>query len=120
MTDDLRLPLTGRRRDDTCRGELPADIAAGDYWKVLDRSSGEPARSEEARNLTGTVWMVVAPIGDGEGFGIGNLTKHTVREHEDGTISVQPGDESSNSILVTGAHGRQFHGYIERGVWRSA
>ncbi len=51
------------------------------------------------------------------GYGIGNLTKHTIREEDDGTISVRPGDGSSNSILITGAHGRTWHGYIERGVW---
>jgi hypothetical protein len=40
-----------------------------------------------------------------------------VREHEDGTISVRPGDGSSNSILITGHDGEQYHGYIECGVW---
>lgn len=113
-----RLPLTGRRREDTPRGILPDDLRAGDYWRVLDRSNGEPVEIVgEPTNLTGGAWMVVAPIGDAEGYGLGNLTKHTVREHEDGTISVQPGDGSSNSILITGAHGHQFHGYILRGVW---
>lgn len=111
--------MIGRRRPDTPRGELPDDLRRGDYWKVLDKSSGEPARSDEPTNLTGTVWMVAAPIGDGEGYGLGNLTKHTVREHDDGTISVRPGDGSSNSILVRrGAQGPEFHGYIEHGVWR--
>jgi hypothetical protein len=37
---------------------------------------------------------------------------HTIVEHEDGTITVSP------SILVTGSHGKQWHGYLERGVWR--
>lgn len=111
--------MQGRRRPDTWRGDLPDDLRRGDYWKVLD-GSGEPARSEEPSNLTGTCWMVAAPIGDGEGYGLGNLAKHTVREEEDGTISVRPGDGSSNSILITAAHGQQFHGYIEHGVWSDA
>lgn len=110
--------LVGRRVPDTKLGELPGDIRCGDYWKVLDKR-GQPAVSDEPGNLTGTVWMVVAPIGEGDAYAIGKLAKHTVREHEDGTISVRPGDGSSNSILITGAHGRQWHGFIEHGVWRS-
>lgn len=46
------------------------------------------------------------------GFGAGNLSKHQVEEHEDGTITVSP------SILVTGHDGKQWHGYLERGIWR--
>lgn len=107
--------MTGRRRPDTPRGDLPPDVQAGDYWRVLDRSSWQPAESNEPSNLTGAVWMVAAPMS--YGFALGNLTKHTVREHEGGTISVRPGDGSSNSILITGRHGEQFHGYIDRGEW---
>lgn len=108
--------MQGRRRPDTPLARLPDDIRRGDYWKVINKA-GEPLHSPEPGNLTGTVWMVVAPIGDGDGYAIGRLTKHTVREHDDGTISVRPGDGSSNSILITGAHDRQYHGYIEHGVW---
>lgn len=111
--------MNGRRRPDTRLSELPNDIQRGDYWKIL-REDGQPRRSDDPSNLTGTCWYVVAPLGDGEGYGLGRLEKHTVREHDDGTISVRPGDGSSNSILVTGAHGRQWHGYIEHGVWSEA
>ncbi len=47
------------------------------------------------------------------------LRDHHVEEHEDGTISVLPVPESSNSILATrnGAKPKQWHGYIRRGVW---
>jgi hypothetical protein len=111
--------VNGRRREDTYRGMLPDDVERGDYWKVLERGTGTPAQlDDEPGNLTGTEWMVVAPIGE-DGFAIGRLTRHTVREHDDGTISVRPGDGSSNSILITGSHGRQYHGYIEHGVWSS-
>lgn len=44
----------------------------------------------------------------------GNLGKHTVVEHEDGTITVSP------SILVTSGHDRRepsWHGYLVRGFW---
>jgi hypothetical protein len=40
-----------------------------------------------------------------------------VREEDDGTISVRPGDGSSNSILLSGAFGKTWHGYIEHGEW---
>ncbi len=39
--------------------------------------------------------------------------KHTITEHEDGTITVSP------SILSTWGDGaNNWHGYLERGVWR--
>lgn len=42
---------------------------------------------------------------------LGGLAKHEVIEHDDGTITVSP------SILIT-AHDGEWHGYLERGVWR--
>lgn len=52
------------------------------------------------------VWMAHAP-----GGGLGDLSQHDVVEHEDGTITV------SSSILIE--NGKvQWHGYLERGVWR--
>jgi hypothetical protein len=107
------------RREDTFQGDLPEDIQRGDYWKLLN-PSGIPVHSDEPSNLTGTCWMVAVPIGDEYGYAIGRLTKHTVREHDDGTISVRPGDGSSNSIYIAGSHGRTWHGYIEHGVWSAA
>ncbi len=92
-------------------GELPEDPQPGDYWRCL-RSDGSPCKvGSEKGNLTGGVWGIYPPRG-----GIGHLIHHTVREHEDGTISVRPGDGSSNSILVSGSG--DWHGYIERGVWQ--
>jgi hypothetical protein len=56
-------------------------------------------------------WMGVTPNGLHA-----NLSAHDVTEHEDGTITVSP------SILVTLPQGdaptREWHGYLERGVWR--
>ena len=46
--------------------------------------------------------------------GMAVLRNHTITEHEDGTISVQP------SILMHGhKHGEatQRHGYLIRGIW---
>jgi hypothetical protein len=46
---------------------------------------------------------------------VGRVSKHTITEHEDGTISVEP------SILATTAdHGHDWHGYLRRGVWSEA
>lgn len=111
--------MIGRRREDHPIGELPDDIRPGDYWLVLG-TDGQPMRVDHPGNLTGGCWHVVAPIGGADDWMLGRLEHHTVREHEDGTISVRPGDGSSNSILIRGSHGRQWHGYIERGVWRAA
>ena len=103
-----------RRRPDTPHGELPPEIQRGDYWKVLTRDGSKPLQSEFPENLTGTCWIIAIPMT--YGYALANLMRHTVREHEDGEISVRPGDGSSNSILVTGHHGEQWHGYIEHGV----
>lgn len=79
----------------------------GDYVRVLDYPGPLPLS-----NLTGEVWFATTPNGL-----LGNLAAHTVREEDDGSISVKPGDGSSNSILVTGAE--SWHGYITRGLWWS-
>jgi hypothetical protein len=102
----------GARLADTRWGDLPEDFdTPGAYWKYLDRKTGEPMDcGDEAAakgNLTRTVWGINVP-----GNGVGTLRLHTVREHDDGTISVRPGDGSSNSILQG-----TWHGYIEHGVW---
>lgn len=107
--------LQGRRRDDTPLSELPDPWPdPGDYWRVTN-DEGEPLESDDSGNLAGGVWMICAPNG-----AIGTLSKHTVREEDDGTISVRLGDGSSNSILIGGGAGASWHGYIERGVWREA
>lgn len=44
---------------------------------------------------------------------LGNLSKHEVVEHEDGTITVSP------SILIRSPHkGTEWHGFLEKGIWR--
>ncbi len=57
-------------------------------------------------------WWCRAPQANGFYAGPGRLSNHQVTEHEDGTITVSP------SILITGHHDKQWHGYLERGVWR--
>lgn len=66
-----------------------------------------PQAGEYGRNEIGS-WYCVPP--DTELLGA--LGNHTVVEHEDGTITVSP------SILISHYSGTQWHGYLERGVWR--
>lgn len=58
-------------------------------------------------------WLVCTPNGH-----VGNVSRHTVTEHEDGTITVSP------SILIKHDQGQGwrevFHGFLEQGVWRLA
>lgn len=103
----------GRRREDVRFGELPHDLELGDYWKYLN-GDGQSIRSSTSENLTGTVWGFYGPV---PGAGVGTLMHHTVREHEDGTATIAPGDGSSNSVLTSG-RSVSWHGYLERGVWR--
>ena len=84
----------------------------GDYYRVLSDPQPYPAS-----NLTGETWYIVTPNGLH-----GSLHNHTVREEADGTITVKPGDGSSNSILVshrTPEGDKTWHGYITNGLWWS-
>lgn len=85
---------------------------AGDPPGSFRKITGYPKDYLGATNLSGELWFVTTPNGL-----VGNLANHTVREEADGSISVRPGDGSSNSILVHGAMGKSWHGYIESGVW---
>jgi hypothetical protein len=69
----------------------------GDYCKV-------PPDVQLGR--LGILWLLVDPTG-----GAGSLIadNHTVTEHEDGSITVSP------SLVMPGG----WHGWLERGVWRS-
>lgn len=65
----------------------------------------------EYSKLPDGTWYCCSPNGHA-----GNLSRHTVVEHEDGTITVSP------SILIKGGRDGSrelWHGYLERGVWRS-
>jgi len=66
---------------------------------------------EYGKNSDG--WFCKCPTFDPGFGGVGGLSNHTVIEHEDGTITVSP------SILSTfGSNGQQWHGFLERGIWR--
>jgi hypothetical protein len=61
----------------------------------------------------GEHWVAIAPSGDAA-----NLGAHDVKEHEDGTITVSPSIAVSTSRK--GVKIQVWHGFIERGVWRTA
>lgn len=73
-----------------------------DQAEALDFSPGDYGRMRDGR------WLVKSPRGSGH---LGDLSMHTVTEHEDGTITVSP------SILVTDGRA-PWHGYLERAVLR--
>jgi len=93
----------GRRIYPNDKGEMW--FAPGDYGK--DPRDG--------------VWRARPPAPDGDAEHripmTGSLENHTVIEHEDDTITVSP------SILIS-AHdvlgAMEWHGYLERGTWRTA
>jgi hypothetical protein len=65
-------------------------------------------------------WMVCAPDGAvfmlcNEHFRDKRGHFHEVEEHEDGTISVLPKPNNSNSIMSP----KGWHGYIRHGVWEA-
>lgn len=73
-------------------GESMLRLAEGDY--------GQDA---------GGTWSVRPP-----GQHAGGLPDHKITEHDDGTITVSP------SIVAHNPDGSEaWHGYLERGVWRS-
>lgn len=80
--------MIGKRKHPDENGML--QLAEGEYGKVND------------------IWYCRPP-----GSHVGNLSKHTVVEHEDGTITVSP------SILIDWGQG-QWHGHLERGIWKNA
>lgn len=81
--------MKGRRKYPDREGALW--LAEGDYGK----------------NGRGN-WYGKAP-----GSHVAGLGNHKVTEHEDGTITVSP------SIRVFDGERELWHGYLERGVWRS-
>jgi hypothetical protein len=96
-------PLQGRRLPDAdfrVSGggwESWRDSQPGDYMKVKGMHIGQPEGQE--------IWYIRDPAGK-----IGTIRSHTVIEHEDGSITVQPS-------IWDAPDG--WHGWLERGLWRS-
>lgn len=103
--------LQGRNRGKIPFGKWPEDLQNGDYW-LITQDDGELIESPEPGNLTKLIMGMKSPNGC-----YAQLTKHTVRINDDDTLSVLPGDGSSNSILVS-CGGDSWHGYLYNGVWK--
>ncbi len=72
-----------------------------------------PNPGEYGKDSSGTWYGCPPQTLDDDGLPlIGNLANHRVIEHEDRSITVSP------SILITRHNGTQWHGWLERGVWR--
>lgn len=107
------------KRTDQIQGQRLPDVDYLDQYKTradppgaFRKVTGFPESfAAYESNLTGTVWVIQTPNGLH-----GLLAAHTVREEDDGSITVAPGDGSSNSILVTNRV-ESWHGYITRGLW---
>lgn len=92
--------MIGRRIPLTPEGYFAPDAGQrGDYGRI-NRTL------EQVYGLENQLWwQVYAP--DGSACSL-NPAIHSVQEHEDGTITVSP------SIVTS-----TWHGFLERGVWRS-
>lgn len=83
--------VAGKRRDANADGDLV--LGPGEYGKDVNGR-----------------WYAFPPD---ENMAVGNLGNHEVVEHEDGTITVSP------SILIERWNGHSWHGFLERGIWRT-
>lgn len=86
--------MEGRRLPD--ESDWSSQHQPGSYWK---RNGG---------------WFAITPNGH-----LGNLSNHTVTEHEDGTITVSPSILVSTTSPNKGNSVELWHGYLERGTWRA-
>lgn len=72
---------------------------------------------EYGKSLVNGRWYACTPNGH-----LGNLGGHDVTEHDDGTITVFPSiliSEQRQDERGTWTDRELWHGYLERGVWRS-
>lgn len=93
-------------------------LQPGEFVRVAPVCNGDGTpftEEDKAKWYNQPYWLCCTPNGHA-----GNLQRHEVTEHEDGTITVSP------SILIqTSNDGGKtmvelWHGWLERGVWRSA
>lgn len=95
--------MQGTRLPDATLGE------AGPGWEAW--ANGNAVIGAYMKVFNGSdkpYWYIRDPKGD-----IGTIGTHTVTEHEDGTITVSP------SIAPGPRNPGGWHGFLERGVWRS-
>lgn len=88
-----------------------------DHREFYDAPAGAYRRVElESRGQTFTAWIVKPPCGHAAylSFDPREGRVHEVEEHDDGTITVEPRPENSNSILCARCG---WHGWIRAGLW---
>lgn len=95
---------------------MKGDITQGKRIEVddhgCDLETGHiPAQGTYYKDPRDGHWHGVAPS-DQDHYYACNLTNHSIVEHDDGTITVSP------SILIGRPGKKQWHGYLEHGVWR--
>jgi hypothetical protein len=93
------------------RSDSPLEGQSGGRLPDGEHRYHEAPNGSFWRDETGE-WRVKTPNGMGGTLALG---VHTVTEHDDGTITVQP------SILTQWPNAsppREWHGWLERGVWR--
>lgn len=86
-------------------------VEYAEFWGAATRQPGDYCKVERKTHHgdhLAWVWYACTPNGL-----VGNLEDHTVTEHEDGTITVDP------SILVEriGEGEVGYHGHLVAGVW---
>lgn len=82
----------------------------------IDETEWTTAKAFDYGKLThekGWYWYCCVPGDNDDNFNMGDLSKHTVTENEDGSITVSP------SILIGSYTSNDaWHGYLEGGIWR--
>lgn len=112
--------MIGKRIQPDENGWVTGVLNPGDYVRLapVRKGDGSPLTEDQKQKWWfKPYWMCCAPNGH-----CVNLANHQVEEHEDGTITVTP------SIIISrggpasaGAepYEQLWHGFLERGVWRS-
>lgn len=89
--------------------------------RVYGKDSHELEPGDYGRSPTDGGWICAAPLPRFEEWPHtlgGNLRRHDVVEHGDGTITVSPSIEINRGN--GDRSGRYYHGFLERGIWRTA
>ena len=78
--------------------------------KRVDNLEGYHQLAEGEYTKLDGIWYARPP-----GYeGVANLSRHTITENADGTITVSP------SIMIDRGRIDEWHGFLEAGVWRLA
>lgn len=107
--------MQGRRIQPDENGWFSGKLEPGDYVRLDPKCMQDGTPLQEQLRVIYPYWIGCCPNGN-----TCSLARHQIIEHEDGTITVSP------SILISrGGHGsgkpieELWHGFLERGVWRT-